>query len=68
MRWGVFDLGVHLQGFGITLLGQLANDVRQVAVSRCIAGMGLKGFFEVVAGFFESPFGGVKNAEVVVSL
>ena len=57
-----------MQGFGITLLGQLANDVRQVAVSRCIAGMGLKGFFEVVAGFFESPFGGVKNAEVVVSL
>ena len=57
-----------MQGLGIALLGQLAVDVRQVAVSRCVTGVGLKGFFEVAAGFFELAFGSVENTEVVVSL
>ena len=68
MGRALLELGFHLQGFGVVLFGQLAVNIRQVAVGCSIAGVRLKGFFQISFGFFETPFGRVKDTQVVVGL
>lgn len=60
--------GLDLQSTRITLLGQLASDVRQIAVGRFVTGVGLQGLFKKGLGFFELTLGGIKHSQVVVGL
>ena len=68
LRRAGFGLGVDLQGLGVALFGQLAVHIRQVPVGRCIAGVGLQGFFQRGFGGLELAFGGVQHPEIVVGL
>lgn len=68
LRGTGLGFGVHLQGLGVTLFGQLAVHIRQIAVGCGIAGVGLQGFFQKGFGFFELAFGRVQHPQVVVGL